>query len=603
MSLGYFSPGQWVFGIRVKNGSTVVYEGFSDITSISSNTTVDVLVNKLVPEAAIGSVRISVTAPSALNDELTVSYENEAGTVTGSETITATSASDKYLFEHTFAGLDPGTYTFTFVHSSGNIEDDIEVVLPADEMAVISGYLYNRAWHLGYNTLEVYSISVTCIGSGNVQANVTTAAVGDRVSLYVKPFNSSALESLVITCGGQNVSRTDNGNLYSFIMPSGNVAVTATFEAVDAEIDINNFKTIVHAMYDDNVGVTAFGRSAVAPVGKEYLGIKDVLIWYDDVNSKICWYSDNGTNTLKFKAGSMAEFFREQTKYTSIDLTGIDTSAVTNMSHMFYGCTGLTEVVLDSEKVTEPGDPRYGKFLHFNTANVTDMSYMFSSTDLTGSDPANKKMNIESLDVSGFDTSSVTNMSHMFFLCSNSNLTTLDVSHFNTSNVTDMSSMFGCWKNAPSFVTAFNLSGWDFSKVTTVNRMFDRCENAVISFPGHTKLSRIEDMLYLFSHCFRLTRAGLQTIIASWDFSEHNNTTALSALFSNINDFDSETSPNNRIIGNDMRYSKHHIVGGADFDTRVTCSTHTNNSLITTLYVGGDISTFKYQRLTTVETP
>ena len=28
MSLGYYSPGPWVFGIQIKNGSSVIYEGF-----------------------------------------------------------------------------------------------------------------------------------------------------------------------------------------------------------------------------------------------------------------------------------------------------------------------------------------------------------------------------------------------------------------------------------------------------------------------------------------------------------------------------------------------------------------------------------------------
>ena len=64
-----------------------------------------------------------------------------------------------------------------------------------------------------------------------------------------------------------------------------------------------------------------------------------------------------------------------------------------------------------------------------NTSNVTDMSYMFA--DCTA---------LTSLDLSNFNTSSVTNMSHMFYNCES--LTSLDLSSFDTSNVTDMSYMF-----------------------------------------------------------------------------------------------------------------------------------------------------------------
>lgn len=611
MSLGYFSPGEWVFGVRVKNGANVVYEGFSDVTSITSNTTVDVLVKKLVTDAAVGSVRISVTAPSAQDDTLTISYTGDA--TGGPYTITAESASDKYLFEYTVTGLSAGTYNFTLTHSAGG-EDDIEVVLPSGEMAVISGYLNNGAWHLDYNTVKVYSVGISWTGSGIVQANTTSAAVGDRVSFYVKPASTSSLESLSITCGGNSVSYTGNGSLYSFTMPDGNVSVAATFGAVDiAEIDIDHFKTIIENIYVDNDDVTAFGRSNSEPSGVDYLGIKGVLIWYDSNNNKICWYSENG-NTFKFKAGSMAEFFKDHTKYTSISMEGIDTAAVTSMasmfdgcnaltsltlaglktgnvtdmSKMFFGCCGLTSLVLDTEKVN-------GKFVNFDTSKVTDMSYMFSSTDLTGSKPAELKMNLESLDVSGLDTSSVTNMSHMFYLCSNSNLTSLNVSGFDTSNVTDMSYMFACWRNYPSYVTAVDMSSWDFSNVTTVNRMFDRCERAVITFPSHTMLSNIEDILYWFSHCFAMTPALLETVVKSWDFSGHVNTAALTALFAKADDSNGEAVPNNRIMTNDMTNYK---------STRQQFATHANNTVITTLYVGGNnLSAVRYQRLTTVANP
>ncbi len=622
MSLGYFTPGQWVFGIRIKDGDNVIYEGFSDIINVKNTAVeVDVLVNKLVTNAVAGSVRIAITAPSAQDDTLTISYTGDA--TGGPYTVTAESASDNYPFEYTVTGLSAGTYNFTLTHSAGG-GDDIEVVLPSGEMAVISGYLNNGTWQLGYNTVKVFSVVATSTGSGSVPVNTSYAAVGDRVSFYVKPSNVSRLNSLSVTSGGNAVSYTTNGNLYSFIMPEGNVNISATFEDADTEININNFRVIVQSMYDSNPGVTAFGRSDTAPAGAEYLGIKDVLIWYDSSNTKICWYSENG-NTFKFKAGSMANFFKDCDAYLSISMEGMDTSAVTsmasmfdgcsalisvdltglktgnvtNMSKMFFGCKGLTSLVLDTEKVN-------GKFVNFNTSKVTDMSYMFSSADIAGSDPANKKMNIQSLDVSGLDTSKVTNMSHMFYLCSNSNFKTLDVSGFRTSNVTDMSSMFaGLYHAQMNYFEEIDMRGWDFTNVKTVNRMFDRCENANILLPNYTKLSKIQDVLYWFSHCFQLTGAKLQAFIAGWDFSGHEDKAALQNLFSKIASGNDESVPNNRIIGNDMNQNNK----PADFGTRFTCPTYSSDepgyeNPITVLYVGGSIgSNVAYQRLTTVLDP
>jgi surface protein len=73
---------------------------------------------------------------------------------------------------------------------------------------------------------------------------------------------------------------------------------------------------------------------------------------------------------------------------------------------------------------------------------------------------------LTTLDVSNWDTSSVTTMSDMFRGCSS--LTTLDVSNWNVSKVTNMSSMFyGC-----SLLTTLDVSNWDVSNVNYMNNMF-----------------------------------------------------------------------------------------------------------------------------------
>ena len=91
----------------------------------------------------------------------------------------------------------------------------------------------------------------------------------------------------------------------------------------------------------------------------------------------------------------------------------------------------------------------------------TNSSMMFFSGD-----SEQKIKNILELDLSKFDTSRVTNMSHMFN--GMRNLTTLNLSDFNTSNVTNMGGMFFNMTN----LTAFNFSNFDTSKVTDMGSMF-----------------------------------------------------------------------------------------------------------------------------------
>ena len=80
---------------------------------------------------------------------------------------------------------------------------------------------------------------------------------------------------------------------------------------------------------------------------------------------------------------------------------------------MFYNCSKVTTLNLSG----------------FYTVNVEDMSYMFGNC-----------FKVNNLNFSSFNTINVTNMKYMFYQCLA--LTSLDISSFNTLNVTDMTSMF-----------------------------------------------------------------------------------------------------------------------------------------------------------------
>lgn len=95
-----------------------------------------------------------------------------------------------------------------------------------------------------------------------------------------------------------------------------------------------------------------------------------------------------------------------------------------------------------------------------NTANVTDMSFMFATCQA-----------LTSLDLSNFNTSKVTTMASMFDGCTK--LTSLNVSNFNTEKVTDMSYMF----NNGSALASLDLSSFNTAKVTTMAYMFCYCSN------------------------------------------------------------------------------------------------------------------------------
>lgn len=231
MSLGYFTPGQWVFHIQILNGSTPIYQGNSAVYSISSSgVAITVPVSKIVTEAQDGSVQITVTAATQENDSLTISY---TGTASGSNiTADASRSGGITTFSKTISSLGAGTYEFTLTHSNGTTGAVVGVDLTAGQTATIEGTLNNGIWQVGLVTLTVHSITVSPAPSnGTIYPDVAGAAPGDKVVLYVEPDDGYILSTISVNSGA--VSTTDisdaNGVAYTFTMPDADVTVTAAF--------------------------------------------------------------------------------------------------------------------------------------------------------------------------------------------------------------------------------------------------------------------------------------------------------------------------------------------------------------------------------------
>ena len=207
------------------------------------------------------------------------------------------------------------------------------------------------------------------------------------------------------------------------------------------------------------------------------------------------------TYTVKLN-DDCSNFFKDKNNITSIVFDeNINTSNVTSMGNdkdgMFENCSNLTNLDISG----------------FNTSNVTNMGGMFLGCS-----------SLTSLDVSGFDTSKVTDMEYMFADCYA--LTALDVSNFETSNVTNMECMFsGCHS-----LTSLDVSGFDTSNVTRMNKfpfgMFSYCYDLTSLDVSGFNTSKVTDMSDMFSNCYALRALD----VSSFDTS---NATRMSGMFSN----------------------------------------------------------------------
>ena len=114
-----------------------------------------------------------------------------------------------------------------------------------------------------------------------------------------------------------------------------------------------------------------------------------------------------------------------------------------------------------------------------------------------------RALSVKSIDCSGMDTSSVTDMNGMFSGCEN--LTSLNLSNFDTSKVTDMSGMFSGCEN----LTSLDLSNFDTSKVTDMDWMFFSCKSlAFINFEKFNA-QNVLNMSFMFVNCQNLSYLNL----------------------------------------------------------------------------------------------
>ena len=306
-----------------------------------------------------------------------------------------------------------------------------------------------------------------------------TRAVDTPTQINVTEVTGTADGVLTVEVNTENLpadywATAENANLFIRINDGNNDVISEmipTFYTVICELPSGStFQTVVHAqLADDTKAIKFIANSKV--VTEHQIGTSPAYMQLNGTTLEI--HTAAKEFIFNITCSDMFSTINGTTKFaniTTIDFNGcINTSKVTKLGWMFYGCLALNSLDLSS----------------FNTANVTDMNRMFfrcqalNSLDLSSFNTANvanmdsmfyqcKALN--SLDLSSFNTANVKNMSSMFYECKA--LNSLYLSSFNTANVTDMSSMFYQCKA----LNSLDLSIFNTANVTDMSSMFDTCQ-------------------------------------------------------------------------------------------------------------------------------
>ena len=197
----------------------------------------------------------------------------------------------------------------------------------------------------------------------------------------------------------------------------------------------------------------------------------------------------------------------------NMDVTATDVpdlSNVRNFRAMFSGCSNLignpsfaqwdTSNIISMQSMFRFTLKFNQNINSWNTAKVTDMSFMFA--DSSFNQP-----------IGNWNTSNVTTMAAMFISAVSFNQ---NIGNWNTSKVTDMSDMF-------NYAKVFNqpIGNWNTSKVVTMESMFDNATN--FNQPiGNWNTSSLVNMKRLFYYAKFFNQS-----IGNWNTSNVRNMTEM----------------------------------------------------------------------------
>ena len=386
--------------------------------------------------------------PSTTANSYTVNFDAGEGIELASKQVTYNSTYGELptptKVGYTFGGWYTGTNgTGTKIESTSTVEITENITLHAKLIA----NSYTIAFNINGGTSGTMSSITT-----HVDENVTLPANTFKKTSYIfVGWNTKADGTGTNYIDGEVVKNltTENGATVTLYAQWGrsrlvtgaefNQAITgASYSITDTKI-----KSITFGTVEDYQG---FINNNPIKVDIDQKGIINAYKVGDETDGYDVYVLSSSTITPNVNCSNM---FANMTSLTSVDISAISTSSVTDMSSMFESCTSLEDIDIGE----------------LDTAKVTDFSRMFYNTRATD------------IEVSAFNTSNATTFESMFEGATG--ITVLDVTNFDLTKVTNTSGMF---KNCTNLTTIYGNKDWNTGTMAVAG------SNSTNMFEGSTKL-------------------------------------------------------------------------------------------------------------------
>ena len=236
------------YDVNIIGNNLDLLDETNELLLIANDTIEDVVPNEIVVEKLkyYGFYPLGRSAPA--DSSITDFYSNDGGEnwisvssevkqsyyVTVSESENGTVTAVEYALPNDIVTLNVSPAenyaldTITVTDASGNpvtVENN-QFTMPASAVNVSATFKYAPKYNITLNTSE----------NGSVSADMQTATEGTTVTLTVIPDEGYELDTLTVMNGETEVTVTDN----TFVMPAGEVTVSATFKKIPRTITIDN---------------------------------------------------------------------------------------------------------------------------------------------------------------------------------------------------------------------------------------------------------------------------------------------------------------------------------------------------------------------------
>ena len=300
------------------------------------------------------------------------------------------------------------------------------------------------------------------------------------------------------------------------------------------------------------------------------------------------------------------DFFKEDYKMTSVDLSGQTLANVTNLSNMFNKCTALTSVNLAIDTSNSEGNVSVAGMFGSDT-KLQDVTISGDGSKIASTVALFKGLNgLTSVDLGGLSLSGVSDMTEMFRECSS--LQTVELS-VDTSNLTADCSLSNMFKKDTA-LQSVNVSVTG-GKVSNLQSMFDGCTNLTDISGLYVDASNSADGVItknMFTNCRSLGNVSLDDKLIL------NHVTNMEAMFSYCTEmtdlsFTINTMPDpgtgsvnvNQLFYGNTKLKNITIKGTGNGITAMKVFTDSGSSSIRTVVENVDMSEFELNSIQNME--